>query len=268
LKERATGRRLGRPAGKPGVLVSVAGFDPSGGAGVLLDLRVFQARGFRGMAVLTGLTVQDTRGVFSVRPLPAPFVLSQFRALAADVAIAGVKVGMLGSRANLAAAARILEDAAGSPRVVDPVLRSTSGADLLAREAVPGFLRAVRGRLSVLTPNISEASRLTKLRVGSVEEMAAAARRLAEAILAPCLVTGGHLEGGPVNVLFDGARTRLYASPRLPGRVHGTGCYFSSALLAALAGGADLDAACRRATRLTRDAFRRAETVGRGRLLP
>jgi len=249
------------------VLVSVAGFDPSGGAGVLLDLSVFRARGFHGMAVLTGLTVQNTRGVLAVKPLPARFVLSQYRALAGDVRVAGVKVGMLASKANLGAAARILDDASGSPRVVDPVLFSSSGAPLLARDAVPVFLRALRGRLSVLTPNIDEAARLAGLKIGSVKSMEAAARRLAEMILAPCLIKGGDLRGEPVNVLFDGARTRHYPSPRLPRRVHGTGCFFSSALLAALAGGAGLDAASRLATRLTHTAIRKARPVGRGRLL-
>ncbi|MBN2206054.1 MAG: hydroxymethylpyrimidine/phosphomethylpyrimidine kinase, partial [Candidatus Aminicenantes bacterium] len=240
---------------------------PSGGAGVLLDLGVFRARGFRGAAVLTGLTVQNTRGVLAVRPLPARFVLSQYRALAEDVRIAGVKVGMLATAANVKAAARILDQVAGRPRVVDPVLRSSSGAPLLSSAALAGYLRAFRGRLSVLTPNIDEAARLAGVRIASVEDMAEAARRLSDALSAPCLVKGGHLDGDPVDVLFDGARTRLYPSRRLAGRVHGTGCYFSSVLLAELAAGAPLDAACGRAARLTRGAIRDARPVGRGRLL-
>jgi hydroxymethylpyrimidine kinase/phosphomethylpyrimidine kinase len=230
-------------------------------------MSAFRALGFRGMAVLTGLTVQDTRGVLAVRPLPSRFVISQFRALAADVRLAGVKVGMVGSKANLAAAARILDDAPGSPRVVDPVLRSSSGALLLESAAVSGYLRAVRGRLTVLTPNIPEAVRLSGLAIRSVEDMEAAARRLAERILAPCLIKGGHLADGPVNILFDGVRAHAFASPRLPFSVRGTGCYFSSVLLAALARGAGLVAACRQATRLTRNAMRRAERIGRGRLM-
>lgn len=260
-KDRKTAERSRR------VLVSIAGFDPSAGAGVLLDIGVFRARGFRGMAVLTGLAVQDTRRVHRVLALPPRFVLSQYRTLAEDVPLSGIKVGMLGSRANLRAAARILADASGLPRVVDPVLRSSSGARLLDRDAVPAFLPALRGRLSVLTPNIDEASILAGLTIASIEDMETAARRLADGILAPCLVKGGHLAGGLVNVLFDGARTRIYPSPRIPRRVHGTGCCFSSALLASLAGGASLDFACRQATRFTRDAIRNAAAVGRGRLL-
>lgn len=249
----------GRPA-----LVSVAGFDPSGGAGVLLDIGVFRARGFRGLAVLTGLTVQNTRGVRAVRPLPAAFVLSQYEALAEDIPIAGVKVGMLATAANVKAAARILEKAAGRPRVVDPVLRSSSGAALLAPGAVAGYLRAFRGRLSVLTPNLDEAARLSGLAVAAVEDMETAARRISDALCAPCLVKGGHLDGDPVDVLFDGVRTRLFASRRSPGRAHGTGCFFSSALLAELASGAPLNDACRAAGRLTREAIRTAKPAGRG----
>jgi hydroxymethylpyrimidine kinase/phosphomethylpyrimidine kinase len=252
---------------RKGVLVSVAGFDPSAGAGVLLDLAVFRSLGFRGMAVLTALTVQDTRKVFAVRPLPAPLILSQYRTLARDVSVAGVKVGMLGSGANLKAAARILAAASGLPRVVDPVLRSSSGAWLLDRGSLRAFLPAVKGRLSLLTPNLEEASLLSGLKIATVEDMEAAARRLAEGILAPCLIKGGHLKDRPVNVLFDGAKTLLIDSPRVARPVHGTGCYLSSAVLAEMAQGLSLASACRRATRLTRQAIRTSASVGRGRRL-
>jgi hydroxymethylpyrimidine kinase/phosphomethylpyrimidine kinase len=247
------------------VLVSVAGFDPSAGAGVLLDLGVFRALGFRGAAVLSALTVQDSERVRAVRPLPAAYVLSQFRTLARDVPVVGVKVGMLGSGSNLGAAARILAAASGLPRVVDPVLRASSGAWLLERSAVPNFLPAVRGRLSLLTPNLSEASALSGLRIRSVEDMERAARRLAERALAPCLVKGGHLPGRPVNVLFDGRRIVRFVSPRIDRPTRGTGCFFSSAVLALLARGLSVEAACRRATRLAGEAIRTSAAVGRGR---
>jgi len=251
-----------------GVLVSVAGFDPSAGAGVLLDLSVFRSLGFRGAAVLTALTVQDTRKVREVRSLPSRFVLSQYETLSRDVPIAGVKVGMLGSGANLKAAAGILAAASGLPRVVDPVLRSSSGVRLLDKHAVRAFLPVLEGRLSLLTPNIEEAALLSGLKIETVRDMETAARRLAERVLAPCLIKGGHLRGHPVNVLFDGAKTHLFDSPRIAHpSVHGTGCYFSSAVLARLAGGFSLVSACRQATRLTREAIRTSAAVGRGRWL-
>lgn len=253
--------------GRKGVLVSIAGFDPSAGAGVLLDLSVFRSLGFRGTAVLTALTVQDTRKVIEVRSLASRFVLSQYETLSRDVPIAGVKVGMLGSGANLKAAAYILAAASGLPRVVDPVLRSSSGVRLLDKNAVRAFLPVLEGRLSLLTPNIEEAALLCGLKIASVRDMETAARRLAERILAPCLIKGGHLRGHPVNVLFDGAKTHLFDSPRIARSVHGTGCYFSSAVLARLAGGFSLVSACRQATRLTREAIRTSKAVGRGRWL-
>ncbi len=253
--------------GRKGILVSVAGFDPSAGAGVLLDLSVFRSLGFRGTAVLTALTVQDTRKVREVRSLPSRFVLSQYETLSRDVPIAGVKVGMLGSGANLKAAAGILAAASGLPRVVDPVLRSSSGVRLLDKRAVRVFLPVLEGRLSLLTPNIEEAALLSGLKIATVRDMETAARRLAERILAPCLIKGGHLRGHPVNVLFDGAKTHLFDSPRIARPVHGTGCYFSSAVLARLAGGFSLVSACRQATRLTREAIRTSKAVGRGRWL-
>jgi len=247
------------------VLLTIAGFDPSGGAGVLLDTAVFRRLGFHGAAVLTALTAQGPAGVRNVRPVEPSVVRSQYRALVRDLVPAGIKVGMAATAANLAAVGRILDRHTSVPRVIDPVLRSSSGAWLLERTAVPGFLDAVRGRASLLTPNLEEAGRLSGRPVTTIADMEAAAREIFDRTGVPCLVKGGHLAGDAVNVLFDGRRVYLFGKPRLRKDVHGTGCFFSAALLAFLARGRSLPRAGELATEMTRNGIRAARPIGRGR---
>ena len=248
-------------------LLSIAGFDPSGGAGVLLDISVFEGLGFRGFGVLTSVTAQNPGGVASVRHLPARVVAGQHRSLAEAFNIAGIKVGMLGTSANLAAAARILAGNPHVPRVVDPVLRSSSGAVLLEKKAWPRLLPLFRKRASLITPNLDEASALAGCRVRTVEDMKAAARKIHRTSLVPCLVKGGHLPGGPVDVLFDGKGFRTFERPRVRRDVHGTGCFLSSAILAFLARGRPLEEACGRGIEWTSRAIRTAVPSGCGRMI-
>jgi hydroxymethylpyrimidine/phosphomethylpyrimidine kinase len=246
-------------------LLTIAGFDPSGGAGALLDTAVFRKLGFHGAAVLTAITSQGPAGVRRVRPVETSVLRDQYRALARDLDFAGLKVGMAGTAAILAEIGRILGLHAGIPRVVDPVIRSSSGAWLLERSAVPGFCAVLRGRATVVTPNLDEASRLTGTKIQTAEDMREAARILFDLTEVPCLVKGGHLPRSAMNVLFDGRRTYLYPKSRLRKNVHGTGCYFSAALLAFLARKASLPDACGLATDLTHAAIQSAQSIGRGR---
>jgi hydroxymethylpyrimidine/phosphomethylpyrimidine kinase len=248
-------------------LVSLGGFDPSGGAGVLLDTAVFRRFGFRPAAVLTALTVQNSRAVREVRPVAPDFVRRQWRALAGDLPIAGIKIGMLGSGPNLEAAAAILRGLAGTPRVIDPVLRSSSGARLLEPAAVSGYLRLVRGRAELITPNIEEAARLVRRPIAAVADMVDAARRIYEVCGIPCLVKGGHLERRAVDILFDGAEVRTFNRPKWRRDVHGTGCLLSAAILAFLARGAALPEACRRAGAWSHRMIGKAVRPGTGRFL-
>ncbi len=125
--------------GKIAALLSIAGYDPTAGAGVLLDTAVFRRFGYQGLGVVTSITVQNTVGVRSVSCLRDPSILVQYRALAEDVKLSGLKVGMLGCRENILPLARILREQKSVPRVIDPVLRSSSGRLLLERQAVPGL---------------------------------------------------------------------------------------------------------------------------------
>ncbi len=250
------------------VLLSVAGFDPSGGAGALLDVAVFEAAGFKGMSVLTALTIQNTREVFRVVPVPGRTVLAQYRALARDVRFKGVKVGMLGKADNLAALGRILAGVEGIPVVIDPVFRSSSGAALLQGGSAGAFIKTVRGRASLLTPNLDEAARLSGLQVRTPDEMLHAGRIIFDLTGIPCLVKGGHLPKNPVNILWDGRKTAVFGSRRkLPKEAHGTGCFLSSSILTRLAAGRPLVEACAEATDLAHEAILRAFRPGGGRFV-
>lgn len=225
-------------------LVSIAGWDPSAGAGALLDVRVFERLGHRGYAVLTALTAQSPARVQAVYPVTARALTGQIERLADGVEIGGLKVGMLGTAANLRAVARVLERHAGVPRVVDPVLRSSSGAALLERTAWPRVLDELEGRAELITPNLDEAEALTRKTVRGLAEMKQAAEKIHLRSGVPCLVKGGHLEGTATDVLYDGKDFSVFAHPRLARNVRGTGCFLASAILCYLADGRPLKEAC------------------------
>jgi len=248
-----------------GTLLSVAGFDPSGGAGILLDVSVFNRFGFHGSAVLTALTVQNTLEVKKLSALPASFILEQFRALSGDLKIKGVKFGLLGGGEGIKAMKEILDRLPAVPRVVDPVFRSSSGFRFMEKRFLDEFLNAVRGRVSLLTPNLPEAEVMTGLKPRGIEEMRRTARLIHEMTGVPCLLKGGHLTGRVADVLFDGRRFLVLRHAKIAGGAHGTGCYLSAAVLARLARGDTLGRACRTAVVATASALASSSAVGRGR---
>ncbi len=246
-------------------LLTIAGYDPSGGAGVLLDVRVFESLGFCAAAVVTSMTAQNAVRVDKVVPLPAGLVAAQYRSLAAGGSFSGIKVGMLGSLANLRATGRILTANAGTPRVIDPVFKSSSGIALLESRAVPLFLAWIKGKADLLTPNLSEAAALARVPVKTTDNMEAAACAIFRASRVPCLVKGGHLRSKAVDILYDGRKLTAFEHPRLRRNIHGTGCFLSSAILAYLARGLGLETACRRGIERTFGAIGTSVPAGRGR---
>ncbi len=243
-------------------LVAIAGFDPSGGAGVLIDTAVFRSFGFEAAAVLTAVTAQNTRKVYRLIPLPAGFLRDQIRALERDEVPAGLKVGMAGSAENLEEIGRLLARRPDVPRVVDPVFRSSSGQRLDGAASVKTVLRVLRGNASVLTPNLAEAARLAERPVRTISEMGRAAAVIFDRTGVPCLVKGGHLPDHPVNLLFDGRREHRFPQKRIADGLHGTGCLFSAALLCCLVRTGDLTAAAEAATAWTHRAIRAAARTG------
>lgn len=246
-------------------LLSIAGFDPSSGAGLTLDLKVFQNQGFHGLGVLTSVTAQNTRKVEDVLPLPSRFLRDQYQVLSRDVPFSGLKVGMVGSWENIDVISGILKECAEIPRVIDPVFRSSSGAWLLEKAAIPIFVKKIACRATLLTPNLEEAFLISGIMVKSVPDMMEAAKRIFESTGTACLLKGGHLEGRADDLLYDGNDFYLFKKRKVPKDVHGTGCFLSSFILCYLAKGNSLAKACTLAVEETHRAIRNAKKIGKGR---
>ncbi|WOJ90838.1 bifunctional hydroxymethylpyrimidine kinase/phosphomethylpyrimidine kinase [Methylocapsa polymorpha] len=250
-------------------LLSIAGSDPSGGAGIQADLKTFGALGCYGMAVVTALTAQNTRGVLDVYVPPPEFVATQIDAIFADIDVAAVKIGMLATGAIVEVVAKRL--AYYNPRfiVLDPVLAATSGDALAASDVAEAIVRQLFPLATLVTPNFFEASRLS----GHVIAADQAGMRRAAALLhargaKAVLLKGGHVQGPTCDdLLFDGASYRLYSAPRIGAEeAHGTGCALSSAIAAYLAKGLPLAEAIDAAKTYLNGALAAADqlTVGHG----
>jgi hydroxymethylpyrimidine/phosphomethylpyrimidine kinase len=256
------------------VALSIAGSDPTGGAGLQLDLQVFRTLGVHGQAVPTALTVQDTRGVKQVLPSFPSVVGDQLRALSRDCPPHALKIGMLATDDVARAVAHALDDMAFftqglPPLVVDPILDASDGKPLLERRAIPA-LQELLARASLATPNRSEAERLVGEDVSTRGGVEIAARRFVSEIgCAAVLIKGGHAQGPADDCLArrgaDGVTLQWLEGERIPGApVHGTGCALSAAVAAGFAAGVDLDAAVARARRLVAEGIRDAFAIGSG----
>ncbi len=251
------------------IAITIAGSDSSGGSGIEADLKTFSALGVYGGAVVTALTAQNTKGVFSIHEVPADFIAAQIDAVFADLDIKAVKIGMLGTGAAIDAVAAALDRYRPRNVVLDPVMTASSGDQLLAANAL-GRLRELLRRTSVVTPNLLEAATLLDtLPARDEDEMYAQARKLLELGPGAVLIKGGH-GGGPesVDLLVRGDNCLRLAALRVPTRnTHGTGCTFASAIAAGLAKGLALEDAAQEAKVYVSAAIAAADRldVGAGR---
>ncbi len=246
------------------VALTIAGSDPTGGAGLQADLKTFHQFGVYGEAVATLITVQNSQRVSRVEVLAADLVRQQIEALLEDIPPAAAKTGALGS----AAIVRALAEAARHfdfPLVVDPVLVSTQGPPLLAPKALRLLAEELIPLVTLVTPNVPEATALTGLAINDMEDARRAALRLHEMGARAVLLKGGHLPGDPVDLLFDGSAWHEFAAPRISTlHTHGTGCAYSAAITACLARGIALPEAVARAKRWLTEAIRTNPGLGRG----
>ncbi len=218
-------------------VLSIAGVDPSGGAGIEADLKVFSALRTYGMAVVTAVTVQNTQGVRAVELMPAKLVGDQIDAIFEDIRVDAVKIGMVGSADIAEAIAGALVRHRAPHIVLDPVMVAKSGDRLLAEAAVAALRDRLVPLAEVITPNLPEAAVLLGLpEPGSLAEMESMAADLKRLGPASVLLKGGHLAGPESSdVFFDGAAITTYSAPRIATRnTHGTGCTLSSAIAALL----------------------------------
>ena len=249
----------------PPILLTIAGFDPSCGAGIAADLKTFAAHGCYGVAAITSLTVQNTQGVEDVQNTPTATLRSQLESLAKDSEVAAVKIGMLGNRGNAVAVAEFLDAHKFAHVVHDPVMKSSSGTELLDAAGIKFIATEFLKRSTVITPNVPEAEVLTGLTIKDFAEMEAAARKLVEMGAHAVIVKGGHMEKA-IDILFDGTDVVHLAGDRLKeDALHGTGCTFASAIAAQLASGRSLMEAAMLAKAYVTKAIEKAYPTGKGR---
>ena len=246
-------------------MLTIAGSDSGGGAGIQADLKTFAAHGVYGMSAVTAVTAQNTCGVTAIETMPPSVVAAQIDAVFDDVDVDAVKIGMLSSAAIVRTVAERL--AAHQPRVVvlDPVMVAKSGDHLLHQEAVMALSDDLLPLATVVTPNLPEAERLSGLPIDTLEQRLVAARRIAESGPA-VLLKGGHGEGDEVvDLLFAAGEVRRFTHRRIDTMsTHGTGCTLSAAIAARLAGGEDLAAAASGAIDYLQRAIAAAFPLGRG----
>lgn len=246
--------------------LTIAGSDPSGGAGIQADLKTFALSGVYGSAAITALTVQNTEGVRRTIPLPPRDVREQIEVVLEDIGADAAKTGMLGDAATVRAVVQALRSRPVAWLVVDPVVAAGSGDALLDASGLDALRDELLPMADLLTPNRREAEILSGIAIADLEDARRAAQRLCEMGARAVLVKGGHVPGPEaVDVLAIGNEVQHLAAPRVAiERTHGTGCVLSAAITARLALGDELEAAVRTAKRLITQALEAAVRVGRG----
>jgi len=249
----------------PPIILTIAGFDPSCGAGIAADLKTFAAHNCYGVAAVTALTIQSTQGVWSIHVPPSANLRAQIDALLEDVQIAAVKIGMLGNRANAHVVAEVLEQAKLPNVVLDPVVHSTAGsAELMDAPGLKFIRDELMKRVTLVTPNIPEAQQILGMEIPDVAAMETAARAFVERGARAALVKGGHLEKA-VDVLFDGTELVILGGEKIRSEnTHGSGCTLSSAIASQLAQGKPLGEAVLLAKVYVTKAIEHSYTIGKG----
>ncbi len=249
----------------PPVVLTIAGFDPSSGAGITADIKTIAAHGCYGLAAVTALTVQSTAGVRQVAPVDPILLFDTLQELTSDVKISAVHIGMLGSAKVAARVADFLEKERHPNVVLDPVLRATSGTSLLDDEGVRILKERLLPLATVITPNVDEAAALSGMDIANIQQVKQAAQLLHEMGAKGVVITGGHLERAIDVLSVKDDYVQVFRSDRLEStNTHGTGCAFSTTIACLLAQGRSLSAAVLLAKAYVTAAISNAYPIGRG----
>ncbi|HCC35294.1 MAG TPA: bifunctional hydroxymethylpyrimidine kinase/phosphomethylpyrimidine kinase [Ruminococcaceae bacterium] len=246
-------------------VLTIAGSDSSGGAGIQADLKTFAAHGVFGMSVIVSVVAENTSTVLDLLDVTPYMVEKQIDAVFTDIEVDAVKIGMLSSSACMKAAAGRLWRYMPRNVVVDPVMLAKNGSPLMAPGAMDTLIKEILPYAGLLTPNIHEAQRISGLAITDVSGMEKAAERIRNMGCENVLVKGGHIEGDAVDVLYDGQEFFHFTEKRIDTKnTHGTGCTYSSAIAANLALGLALPIAVRQAKKYVTDAIAHAPDIGKG----
>lgn len=246
-------------------ILTIAGSDSGGGAGIQTDLKTITVLGGYGMSVITALTAQNTVGVQAVFELPLEFIERQIDSVIEDIGVDAVKTGMLSNSAIVSLVASKIKQYRLKRVIVDPVMVAKSGDPLLKEEAQKALREDLIPLAFVVTPNLPEASVLAGFKVKNLDTMKEAARKIYDLGAKNVLIKGGHLEGDILDLLFDGKTFYEYPAPRIPTKnTHGTGCTFASAIATELAKGVTVQTAVKRAKAFMTTAIRFSLPLGKG----
>ncbi len=219
------------------VVLSIASSDPSAGAGIQADLKTFSAFGVYGLSAITSLTAQNTRGIREIFDLSPAFIRKQLDIIYQDFTIDAVKIGMLGTKGAVEIVRQLLAAKKQKNIVLDPVLRASTGKELLKEEGIELLKSKLLPLARLVTPNLTEASILSGLKVRDLPSMKEAARRIKELGAKSVLIKGGHLPKSATDLFYDGRDFTQFKAKKIKGEFHGTGCTLSSAIAAGLAKG-------------------------------
>jgi hydroxymethylpyrimidine/phosphomethylpyrimidine kinase len=246
-------------------VLTIAGSDPSGGAGIQADLKTITALGAFGMSVVTAVTAQNTLGVQGIHKVPANFVVKQFESVMTDIGVDAVKTGMLATVEILTAVAGLMRKYGIEKLVVDPVMAAKGGEALIKGDVKKTLIRELIPLAFIVTPNIPEAEILAETKIVDIRDMENAARIIYNRGAKNVLVKGGHLAGDAVDILYDGKQFHAFSAARIAhGETHGTGCTYSAAIATLLAKGQNIAEAVKGAKAYMTEAIRYAWSTGTG----
>jgi phosphomethylpyrimidine kinase len=246
-------------------VLTIAGSDSCGGAGIQADLKTFSAHGVYGMSVITAVTAQNTQGVLAVQDISLDVIAKQVEAIFEDIEVDGVKIGMVSQVQTIEVIAERLRHYAPQIVVVDPVMISKSGYHLLNPEAEETLIKELLPLAKVVTPNIPEAEVMTKMSIRTLQQMEDAAKAIYQMGAKNVLLKGGHLEEDSTDILFNGREYSYFSSSRIATKnTHGTGCTLSSAITSNLALGYSLNEAVSRAKEYITTAIQHSLSIGKG----
>ncbi len=246
-------------------VLTIAGSDCSGGAGIQADLKTMSAHGVFGMSVIVSVVAENTSRVLDIQDVSPDMIEKQIDAIYEDIGTDAVKVGMLSTPQCMEAVAKKLEEYAPENVVVDPVMYAKNGCPLMQPSSVAAFIELILPKAFLLTPNLPEAERICSMTIQTPDEMREAARRIHQMGCPNVLIKGGHLDGDALDILYDGTGFHSYTSKRIPTKhTHGTGCTLSSAIASNLGLGLPIDQAVQRAKKYVTTAIEHAPGLGKG----
>jgi len=252
-------------------VLTIAGSDSCGGAGIQADLKTFSANGVYGMSVITAVTAQNTQGVFAVQDIEEDIIKAQIDAIFTDISVDAVKIGMVSKISTINAISEKLEQYKPTNVVLDPVMISKSGYSLLQPQSKTALIIKLITKATIITPNIPEAEEILKeinadiTAIETIEDMEKAAKEIYKLGCKNVLLKGGHMSGEAIDVLYDGNELTHFYSERIPTKnTHGTGCTLSSAIASNLALGFNVKASVQNAKEYITTAIKHSLDIGKG----